>query len=168
MSEGELCQLGTIWFSFPSPFYKCVSPWQQYVFQDFYFFFWLLSIPIVLTWFSRLSFEKEMFLLLSGSSTSSDPIWSGHSPPPHQENWVSFADTPPTSALLAMHPASVQVWHFIGIWFASFRLMLQSFFCNFCCRCLVCIHAVVCSVLFTQQILVSLSWLHLKWLTESY
>ncbi|KAM6406670.1 ralBP1-associated Eps domain-containing protein 1 isoform 21-T21 [Pluvialis apricaria] len=22
-----------------------------------------------------------------GSSTSSDPIWSGHSPPPHQENW---------------------------------------------------------------------------------
>lgn len=92
------------------------------------FFFGLLSIPIVLTWFSRLSFEKEMFLLLSGSSTSSDPIWSGHSPPPHQENWVSFADTPPTSALLAMHPASVQVWHFIGIWFASFRLMLQSFF----------------------------------------
>ncbi|XP_071662585.1 ralBP1-associated Eps domain-containing protein 1 isoform X8 [Patagioenas fasciata] len=43
-----------------------------------------------------------------GSSASSDPIWSGHSPPPHQENWVSFADTPPTSALLAMHPASVQ------------------------------------------------------------
>uniref|UniRef100_A0A803VLU4 RALBP1 associated Eps domain containing 1 n=1 Tax=Ficedula albicollis TaxID=59894 RepID=A0A803VLU4_FICAL len=43
-----------------------------------------------------------------GSSTSSDPIWSGHSPPPHQENWVSFADTPPASALLAMHPASVQ------------------------------------------------------------
>ncbi|XP_055665482.1 ralBP1-associated Eps domain-containing protein 1 isoform X11 [Falco biarmicus] len=43
-----------------------------------------------------------------GSSTSSDPMWSGHSPPPHQENWVSFADTPPTSALLAMHPASVQ------------------------------------------------------------
>uniref|UniRef100_A0A8C6Z6D1 RALBP1 associated Eps domain containing 1 n=1 Tax=Nothoprocta perdicaria TaxID=30464 RepID=A0A8C6Z6D1_NOTPE len=43
-----------------------------------------------------------------GSSTASDPIWSGHSPPPHQENWVSFADTPPTSALLAMHPASVQ------------------------------------------------------------
>ncbi|XP_062346083.1 ralBP1-associated Eps domain-containing protein 1 isoform X10 [Cinclus cinclus] len=43
-----------------------------------------------------------------GSSASSDPVWSGHSPPPHQENWVSFADTPPTSALLAMHPASVQ------------------------------------------------------------
>ncbi|XP_075780414.1 ralBP1-associated Eps domain-containing protein 1 isoform X6 [Pelodiscus sinensis] len=43
-----------------------------------------------------------------GASTTGDPIWSGHSPPPHQENWVSFADTPPTSALLAMHPASVQ------------------------------------------------------------
>ncbi|XP_048700354.1 ralBP1-associated Eps domain-containing protein 1 isoform X6 [Caretta caretta] len=43
-----------------------------------------------------------------GSSTTGDPIWSGHSPPPHQENWVSFADTPPTSTLLAMHPASVQ------------------------------------------------------------
>lgn len=68
-----------------------------------------ISISTVLSQFSRLSFEKEMFLLISGSSTSSDPIWSGHSPPPHQENWVSFADTPPTSALLAMHPASVQV-----------------------------------------------------------
>ncbi|XP_025056106.1 ralBP1-associated Eps domain-containing protein 1 isoform X13 [Alligator sinensis] len=43
-----------------------------------------------------------------GSSAAGDPIWSGHSPPPHQENWVSFADTPPTSTLLAMHPASVQ------------------------------------------------------------
>ncbi|XP_053877622.1 ralBP1-associated Eps domain-containing protein 1 isoform X2 [Malaclemys terrapin pileata] len=43
-----------------------------------------------------------------GSSTTGDSIWSGHSPPPHQENWVSFADTPPTSTLLAMHPASVQ------------------------------------------------------------
>lgn len=83
------------------------------MFQDlnlfFFIFFLLLSASIVLTQFSRLSFQKEMFLLLSGSSTSSDPIWSGHSPPPHQENWVSFADTPPTSALLAMHPASVQV-----------------------------------------------------------
>lgn len=71
------------------------------------FVFELLSK--VFTQLSRLSFEKKMFLLLSGSSTSSDPIWSGHSSPPHQENWVSFADTPPTSALLAMHPASVQV-----------------------------------------------------------
>ncbi|XP_036623117.1 ralBP1-associated Eps domain-containing protein 1 isoform X6 [Trichosurus vulpecula] len=43
----------------------------------------------------------------TGSSTG-DAMWSGHSPPPPQENWVSFADTPPTSTLLAMHPASVQ------------------------------------------------------------
>ncbi|KAM5263196.1 ralBP1-associated Eps domain-containing protein 1 isoform 3-T3 [Ctenodactylus gundi] len=43
----------------------------------------------------------------SGSSPG-DGVWSGQSPPPPQENWVSFADTPPTSALLAMHPASVQ------------------------------------------------------------
>ena len=47
-------------------------------------------------------------ILLSGSSTG-DAVWSGHSPPPPQENWVSFADTPPTSTLLTMHPASVQV-----------------------------------------------------------
>nr|XP_020759193.1 ralBP1-associated Eps domain-containing protein 1 isoform X5 [Odocoileus virginianus texanus] len=43
----------------------------------------------------------------SGSS-GGDAVWSGHSPPPPQENWVSFADTPPTSTLLTMHPASVQ------------------------------------------------------------
>uniref|UniRef100_A0A8C5LAF4 RalBP1 associated Eps domain containing protein n=1 Tax=Jaculus jaculus TaxID=51337 RepID=A0A8C5LAF4_JACJA len=43
----------------------------------------------------------------SGSSAG-DTAWSGHSPPPPQENWVSFADTPPTSTLLTMHPASVQ------------------------------------------------------------
>ncbi|XP_051853810.1 ralBP1-associated Eps domain-containing protein 1 isoform X5 [Antechinus flavipes] len=41
-------------------------------------------------------------------SSAGDAVWSGHSPPPPQENWVSFADTPPTSTLLAMHPASVQ------------------------------------------------------------
>ncbi|XP_008536869.1 ralBP1-associated Eps domain-containing protein 1 isoform X7 [Equus asinus] len=41
-------------------------------------------------------------------SSAGDAVWAGHSPPPPQENWVSFADTPPTSALLAMHPASVQ------------------------------------------------------------
>ncbi|XP_044533066.1 ralBP1-associated Eps domain-containing protein 1 isoform X4 [Gracilinanus agilis] len=41
-------------------------------------------------------------------SSAGDTMWSGHSPPPPQENWVSFADTPPTSTLLAMHPASVQ------------------------------------------------------------
>ncbi|KAF5920083.1 hypothetical protein HPG69_014451 [Diceros bicornis minor] len=40
--------------------------------------------------------------------SAGDAVWSGHSPPPPQENWVSFADTPPTSALLTMHPASVQ------------------------------------------------------------
>uniref|UniRef100_A0A5F9C347 RALBP1 associated Eps domain containing 1 n=1 Tax=Oryctolagus cuniculus TaxID=9986 RepID=A0A5F9C347_RABIT len=43
----------------------------------------------------------------SGSSAG-DAVWSGQSPPPPQENWVSFADTPPTSSLLPMHPASVQ------------------------------------------------------------
>ncbi|XP_054991172.1 ralBP1-associated Eps domain-containing protein 1 isoform X6 [Sorex araneus] len=43
----------------------------------------------------------------SGSSAG-DTVWSGHSPPPPQDNWVSFADTPPTSTLLTMHPASVQ------------------------------------------------------------
>uniref|UniRef100_A0A671WDT5 RALBP1 associated Eps domain containing 1 n=1 Tax=Sparus aurata TaxID=8175 RepID=A0A671WDT5_SPAAU len=37
-------------------------------------------------------------------------MWSSHSPPPpSQESWVSFtADTPPSSALPAMHPSSVQ------------------------------------------------------------
>ncbi|XP_054841527.1 ralBP1-associated Eps domain-containing protein 1 isoform X5 [Eublepharis macularius] len=44
----------------------------------------------------------------SGSCNTGDPMWSGHSPPPHQENWVSFADNTPTSTILAMHPASVQ------------------------------------------------------------
>uniref|UniRef100_D3Z2E3 RalBP1 associated Eps domain containing protein n=1 Tax=Mus musculus TaxID=10090 RepID=D3Z2E3_MOUSE len=41
-------------------------------------------------------------------SSAGDAVWSGQSPPPPQDNWVSFADTPPTSALLTMHPASVQ------------------------------------------------------------
>uniref|UniRef100_A0A803TBP4 RALBP1 associated Eps domain containing 1 n=1 Tax=Anolis carolinensis TaxID=28377 RepID=A0A803TBP4_ANOCA len=44
----------------------------------------------------------------AGSCNASDPMWSGHSPPPHQETWVSFADNTPTSTILAMHPASVQ------------------------------------------------------------
>nr|XP_056708898.1 ralBP1-associated Eps domain-containing protein 1 isoform X7 [Euleptes europaea] len=44
----------------------------------------------------------------SGSCNTGDPMWSGHSPPPHQENWVSFADNTPTSTILPMHPASVQ------------------------------------------------------------
>lgn len=47
--------------------------------------------------------------LISGSCNTGDPMWSGHSPPPHQENWVSFADNTPTSTILPMHPASVQV-----------------------------------------------------------
>ncbi|XP_049643964.1 ralBP1-associated Eps domain-containing protein 1 isoform X6 [Suncus etruscus] len=42
------------------------------------------------------------------SGSAGDAVWSGHSPPPPQDNWVSFADTPPTSTLLTMHPASVQ------------------------------------------------------------
>ncbi|XP_056437960.1 ralBP1-associated Eps domain-containing protein 1 isoform X1 [Gadus chalcogrammus] len=40
-----------------------------------------------------------------------DGMWSAHSPPPPpvQETWVSFtADTPPSSAIPAMHPSSVQ------------------------------------------------------------
>uniref|UniRef100_A0A3B4AJR7 Uncharacterized protein n=1 Tax=Periophthalmus magnuspinnatus TaxID=409849 RepID=A0A3B4AJR7_9GOBI len=39
-----------------------------------------------------------------------DGIWSSHSPPlPSQESWVSFtADTPPSSAMPAIHPSSVQ------------------------------------------------------------
>ncbi|ETE71283.1 RalBP1-associated Eps domain-containing protein 1 [Ophiophagus hannah] len=44
----------------------------------------------------------------SGSCNAGDPVWSGHSPPPHQENWVSFADNTPASTILTMHPASVQ------------------------------------------------------------
>ncbi|XP_069831123.1 ralBP1-associated Eps domain-containing protein 1 isoform X2 [Dendropsophus ebraccatus] len=40
--------------------------------------------------------------------SSGEGTWPAHSPLPHQENWVSFADTPPSSAILAMHPASVQ------------------------------------------------------------
>uniref|UniRef100_A0A8D0BAJ4 RALBP1 associated Eps domain containing 1 n=1 Tax=Salvator merianae TaxID=96440 RepID=A0A8D0BAJ4_SALMN len=43
-----------------------------------------------------------------GSCNTGDTMWSGHSPPPHQENWVSFADNTPTSTILPMHPASVQ------------------------------------------------------------
>ncbi|XP_068933340.1 ralBP1-associated Eps domain-containing protein 1 isoform X10 [Petaurus breviceps papuanus] len=48
------------------------------------------------------------FIEAQTGSSAGDAMWSGHSPPPPQENWVSFADTPPTSTLLAMHPASVQ------------------------------------------------------------
>uniref|UniRef100_A0A8C2D6H1 RALBP1 associated Eps domain containing 1 n=1 Tax=Cyprinus carpio TaxID=7962 RepID=A0A8C2D6H1_CYPCA len=35
-------------------------------------------------------------------------MWSAHSPPPVQESWVSFTDTPPSSTL-PMHPPSAQV-----------------------------------------------------------
>ncbi|KAG9347529.1 hypothetical protein JZ751_005097 [Albula glossodonta] len=37
-----------------------------------------------------------------------DGMWSAHSPPPVQESWVSFTDTPPSSTLPPMHPSSVQ------------------------------------------------------------
>ncbi|KAG7460953.1 hypothetical protein MATL_G00204420 [Megalops atlanticus] len=37
-----------------------------------------------------------------------DGMWSARSPPPVQESWVSFTDTPPTSTLPPMHPSSVQ------------------------------------------------------------
>ncbi|KAJ8270686.1 hypothetical protein GJAV_G00118040 [Gymnothorax javanicus] len=37
-----------------------------------------------------------------------DAMWSAHSPPPVQESWVSFSDTPPSSTLPSMHPSSVQ------------------------------------------------------------
>ncbi|XP_072265088.1 ralBP1-associated Eps domain-containing protein 1 isoform X7 [Pyxicephalus adspersus] len=40
--------------------------------------------------------------------STGEGAWPAHSPLPHQENWVSFADTPPSSTLLSMHPASVQ------------------------------------------------------------
>ncbi|XP_056301327.1 ralBP1-associated Eps domain-containing protein 1 isoform X1 [Danio aesculapii] len=36
-----------------------------------------------------------------------DGMWSAHSPPPVQESWVSFTDTPPSSTL-PMHPPSAQ------------------------------------------------------------
>ncbi|XP_042189020.1 ralBP1-associated Eps domain-containing protein 1 isoform X2 [Callorhinchus milii] len=42
------------------------------------------------------------------SGGSGDGMWPAHSPPPNQENWVSFADTPPSSTLPAVHPASLQ------------------------------------------------------------
>ncbi|XP_055495165.1 ralBP1-associated Eps domain-containing protein 1 isoform X7 [Leucoraja erinacea] len=44
----------------------------------------------------------------SGGSAAGDGMWPAHSPPPNQENWVSFTDTPPSSTLPTMHPASVQ------------------------------------------------------------
>ncbi|XP_041106405.1 ralBP1-associated Eps domain-containing protein 1-like isoform X5 [Polyodon spathula] len=43
----------------------------------------------------------------SGQVTS-DGMWPTHSPSPLQESWVSFTDTPPSSTLPTMHPASLQ------------------------------------------------------------
>ncbi|XP_035380050.1 ralBP1-associated Eps domain-containing protein 1 isoform X1 [Electrophorus electricus] len=37
-----------------------------------------------------------------------DGMWASHSPPPVQESWVSFTDTPPSSTLPAVHPSSAQ------------------------------------------------------------
>uniref|UniRef100_A0A4W4GFD5 RALBP1 associated Eps domain containing 1 n=1 Tax=Electrophorus electricus TaxID=8005 RepID=A0A4W4GFD5_ELEEL len=39
---------------------------------------------------------------------SGDGMWASHSPPPVQESWVSFTDTPPSSTLPAVHPSSAQ------------------------------------------------------------
>ncbi|XP_063079863.1 ralBP1-associated Eps domain-containing protein 1 isoform X4 [Engraulis encrasicolus] len=44
----------------------------------------------------------------SGPVVPGDGMWSGHSPPPVQESWVSFTDTPPSSTLPTMHPSSLQ------------------------------------------------------------
>ncbi|XP_030628511.1 ralBP1-associated Eps domain-containing protein 1 isoform X2 [Chanos chanos] len=44
----------------------------------------------------------------SGAVTG-DGMWSAHSPPPPvQESWVSFTDTPPSSTLPTVHPSSAQ------------------------------------------------------------
>ncbi|MGH0127461.1 UNVERIFIED_CONTAM: hypothetical protein FKN15_019150 [Acipenser sinensis] len=43
----------------------------------------------------------------SGQVTG-DGMWPTHSPPPLQESWVSFTDTPPSSTLPTMHPTSLQ------------------------------------------------------------
>lgn len=79
----------------------------------------------------------------SGSCNTGEPMWSGHSPPPHQENWVSFADNTPANTILAMHPASVQVWHFIGILLicfipinvSHFHIVTKDLFCESKCQC---------------------------------
>uniref|UniRef100_A0A8C1MAN7 RALBP1 associated Eps domain containing 1 n=1 Tax=Cyprinus carpio TaxID=7962 RepID=A0A8C1MAN7_CYPCA len=43
-----------------------------------------------------------------GTCSKCEGMWSAHSPPPVQESWVSFTDTPPSSTL-PMHPPSAQV-----------------------------------------------------------
>ncbi|MGH0141835.1 UNVERIFIED_CONTAM: hypothetical protein FKN15_029651 [Acipenser sinensis] len=44
----------------------------------------------------------------NGRQVTGDGMWPTHSPPPLQESWVSFTDTPPSSTLPTMHPASLQ------------------------------------------------------------
>ncbi|TRY88926.1 hypothetical protein DNTS_008499 [Danionella cerebrum] len=46
---------------------------------------------------------------------SGDGMWSAHSPPPVQESWVSFTDTPPSSTL-PMHPPSAQTSGYEDPW----------------------------------------------------
>ncbi|XP_076873934.1 ralBP1-associated Eps domain-containing protein 1 isoform X3 [Brachyhypopomus gauderio] len=41
-------------------------------------------------------------------SAAGDGMWPPHSPPPVQESWVSFTDTPPSSTLPAPQPSSTQ------------------------------------------------------------
>uniref|UniRef100_UPI00398F1EA4 ralBP1-associated Eps domain-containing protein 1 isoform X8 n=1 Tax=Pristiophorus japonicus TaxID=55135 RepID=UPI00398F1EA4 len=57
---------------------------------------------------SPIAWRKHSKQHQSGGSAAGDGMWPAHSPPPNQENWVSFTDTPPSSTLPAMHPASIQ------------------------------------------------------------
>ncbi|XP_072121886.1 ralBP1-associated Eps domain-containing protein 1 isoform X3 [Mobula birostris] len=57
---------------------------------------------------SPVAWRKQSKQHPSGGSVAGDGMWPAHSPPPNQENWVSFTDTPPSSTLPTMHPASVQ------------------------------------------------------------
>ncbi|XP_038672364.1 ralBP1-associated Eps domain-containing protein 1 isoform X4 [Scyliorhinus canicula] len=57
---------------------------------------------------SPIAWSKHSKQHPSGGSAAGDGMWPAHSPPPNQENWVSFTDTPPSSTLPAMHPASIQ------------------------------------------------------------
>ncbi|XP_078413594.1 ralBP1-associated Eps domain-containing protein 1 isoform X2 [Cetorhinus maximus] len=57
---------------------------------------------------SPIAWRKHSKQRPSGGSAAGDGMWPAHSPPPNQENWVSFTDTPPSSTLPAMHPASIQ------------------------------------------------------------
>ncbi|XP_069786828.1 ralBP1-associated Eps domain-containing protein 1 isoform X2 [Narcine bancroftii] len=57
---------------------------------------------------SPIAWRKHSKQHPSGGSAASDGMWSAHSPPPNQESWVSFTDTPPSSTLPTMHPASFQ------------------------------------------------------------